>query len=258
MGNTTWELLYSSIKPKPVKYVRSVVSYLDILGFRNLIDTKTAGEISRILRILAESVDPGISKSERIRATKFSDTVIRTAPATPDNLVFELRSILHAQLALIPEGILIRGAVTIGRVVQSWGRVYGPAVIKAYDLERVKDAPPRIVVDSDIFAALKTNAEKEGVSSELDYLLAKEGSMSYLDYLRVCERELNVPEQEYPIFLEIHRDFIRQGLTNYASNASILQKFEWLSSYHDRTVDEYFESSACLSTEVASRFKVHG
>jgi hypothetical protein len=83
-----------------VEYARSIVSYLDILGFRELIETKTAGEISRILRILTESVKPdGISSSQGLRFTKFSDTVIRSVPLArcyPHNFIFELRSILYA------------------------------------------------------------------------------------------------------------------------------------------------------------------
>jgi hypothetical protein len=45
---------------RKVKYVQSVLCYLDILGFQSLIEEKSAGEISRILRVLAESVKPDI------------------------------------------------------------------------------------------------------------------------------------------------------------------------------------------------------
>lgn len=204
MGFTTWELLYRHLKPGRVRYTRSIVSYLDILGFRQLIETRTAGEISRILRILAESVEPDpIFKSERIQFTNFSDTVIRSMPETkhyPHNFIFELRSILHAQIALIPQGIPIRGAVTIGDIVQSWGRVYGPAVVRAYELEGQKGAPPRIIVDDEALARLQPALEKENLDSELADLVRKEGSTTYLDYLRACERELNVPETGVPDF----------------------------------------------------------
>lgn len=257
MATTTWELLYSHIKPKKVNYVPSVVSYLDILGFSELIQTRTAGEISRILRILAEAMGPErLFKREQIRFTKFSDTVIRTIPATPHNVVFELRHILYAQLALIAEGIPIRGVVTIGDVVQSWGIVYGPAVVRAYELERAAGTPPRVIVDPEILTLLKPIFEREKLDLELDYLLTKDGSTSYLDYLRACERELNVPEQEYPIFLEIHREFIRKGLTKYASNPRVISKYEWLRDYHDRAVEEYFKSCEYATSDLSRRFRV--
>lgn len=40
---------------KKVRYSFSLITYLDVLGFRNLIKQKTAGEISRLLRILKET-----------------------------------------------------------------------------------------------------------------------------------------------------------------------------------------------------------
>ena len=41
-----------------VKYEPMLVSYVDILGFGELINTKTAGEISRLLRIFNETTAP--------------------------------------------------------------------------------------------------------------------------------------------------------------------------------------------------------
>lgn len=244
MGHATWELLYRHLRPRNVSYIRSVVSYLDILGFSELIETRKAGEISRILRILAESAKPDpVLKSERIRFTKFSDTVIRSIPAVthyPHNFLFELRSILLAQIALISQGIPIRGAVTIGDIAQSWRVVYGPAVVKAYTLESQKGSPPRIVVDEEALASIQEAIEEANLSSKLAGLVRKDGSTTFLDYLKACELELNVPEQEYTLFLKIHRDFIRNGLTKYATSPSKLSKYQWLKDYHERTLQERF------------------
>jgi hypothetical protein len=229
------------LKPKKVKYVRSVVSYLDILGFRELIRTKSAGEISRILRILAESIKPDPTfKADKAQFTKFSDTVIRSLPISPSlsfNFIFELRSVLNAQIALISEGILIRGAITVDDIVQSWGIVYGPAVVKAYALENQKGSPPRIVVDEDALAELRPELKKDKSDSVLSSLIKRDGSTTYIDYLRACEGEFNVPEQEYPMFLAKHRDLVRHGLSTYAAEPRVLPKYEWLKTYHDRCIE---------------------
>jgi hypothetical protein len=262
MGNATWELLYDRVKPKRVRYVRSIVSYIDVLGFRELIRTKTAGEISQILRILGESTKPdAIFKSQRIQFVKFSDTVIRSMPEEinrPRNLLWELRGILQAQLALIPKGILIRGAVTVGEIVRSWGRVYGPAVLRAYDLESADGSPPRIVVDEEALRLLVPALEKEeGLKDELDGLVTIEGSTKFLDYLGACEAELNVPEQEYPLFLELHRDLIRNGLARYVDSPKVLSKYEWLKNYHSRTVKSYARRlKEHFGIDVTKRFEV--
>jgi len=74
----------------------------------------------------------------------------------------------------------------------------------------------------------------------LDELIRTEDSVTYLDYLRATENELNVPEQEYSTFLKHHRDLIRAGLAKYAGRPSILRKYEWLESYHQRTLLDRF------------------
>jgi hypothetical protein len=241
----TWELLYNNVAPKPVRYRRSIISYLDILGFRDLIESHSAGEISQILRILAESVEPNSTfKSEKIQFTKFSDTVIRSMAESkhyPQNFLFELRSVLHSQIALIPRGITVRGAVTIGEIVQSWKVVYGPGVVRAYELESMKDSPPRIVIDTDALSSVRPAIERENLTGELDGLIRTEGSITYLDYLRACENELNVPEQEYSMFLRHHRDLIRSGLQKHTEQPGVLKKYEWLRDYHQKTLEDRFE-----------------
>jgi len=241
----TWELLYNHLAPKPVEYVRSIVSYLDILGFQDLVESKTAGELSQTLRVLAESTKPDkLLKSEGTQFTKFSDTVIRSVPEGQDcarRLLSELRSILYAQIALIPRGIVVRGAVTVGKLVQSWGIVYGPAVVRAYLLESRKGQPPRIIVDPEVVASIRTAVTTEGLQNEWDALIQDEGEVTYLDYLRACEMELNVPEQEYSIFVSHHRDLIRKGLKKYSRAPAVLSKYEWMKNYHERTLQRRFE-----------------
>jgi len=243
MGSPTWEM-YTNVKPRNVRYVDSVVSYLDILGFRELIGTRTPGDISRILRILGESVKPEpMFKSQKIIFNAFSDTVIRSTPATinsPYNFIYELRHAMHAQITLMAEGILMRGAVTIGKVVQSWRIIYGPAIVRAYSLESREGSPPRIVIDEEALGRIRPAIEEANLGSQLDALLKKDGSTTYLNYLTACEAELNVPEQEYPLFLQVHRDVIRQGLTKYDSNPRVLSKYQWLKDYHDSTLETVF------------------
>jgi hypothetical protein len=128
--------------------------------------------------------------------------------------------------------------------------VYGPAVVRASDLERVPGSPPRIIVDEEALTLFAPAIEKEGLSSELAYLLEKDGSTSYIDYLSACEREFNVPEQEYSIFLELHRDLIREGLTKYAADSGILSKYQWLRDYHNRTLQKQFGADLCRHLRV--------
>jgi hypothetical protein len=76
----TRDQLFRTVIPKRVKYTRSIISYLDILGFQDLIEKKTAGEISQLLRILAES---GAGDGNRIDfpiSKTMQDKALTTAP----------------------------------------------------------------------------------------------------------------------------------------------------------------------------------
>lgn len=242
MNLATWESWYRHPKPQSVNYTRSIVSYLDILGFHELVKARTAGEISRILRILAESITPHqTDEPATILFTKFSDTVIRSIPEpSPAYFIYELKSIFRAQVALIPEGVTIRGAVTIGDIVQSWGVVYGPAVVRAYELESAKGGPPRIVIDDQALSLLRPPLDGRNLVSGQLGLARKEGPTIYVDYLNACEAELRVRDEEYSRFLGIHRDFIRKGLAKYAERHEILAKYEWLRTYHECILQERF------------------
>jgi len=153
--------------------------------------------------------------------------------------IYELKSILRAQVALIPEGVTIRGAITVGNIVQSWDVVYGPAVVRAYDLESAKPGHPRIVIDEEALSLLDPELDGEKLISELG-LARRDGTTIYLDYLNACDVELRAQDDEYQRFLEIHRDFIKKALARYSNSAEVLPKYEWLRRYHQCILKERF------------------
>lgn len=118
-----------------MKYSFSLITYLDVLGFRDLIRNKTSREISTIVRILKEKTKPDreIAKIHGIKFINFSDTTVRITPLdTPWNVngrfgyaYFEILGLVHIQCGLIHEGIIIRGALTVGEIVKNQGVIYG-------------------------------------------------------------------------------------------------------------------------------------
>jgi hypothetical protein len=239
-----------------VHYSVSLVTYLDILGFKDLIRTRSAGEISRIVRVVKEAVHPARFKT-RLSAipddeyVNFSDlsviaTPLEKAPHNPpgSQLFSQVLHLVHAQSSLVlDEAILIRGAVSIGEVVKSWGQLFGPAVVRAYELERDYARYPRIIVDARIFEILDRlpgawlNGKREDKRT-LRRLLSKDrDGRLFVDYLRALQGELDEPSM-YPAVLEQHHALIRKGLRKYAQQPSIREKYEWLDKYHKATIAE--------------------
>ncbi len=237
-----------------VQYEVSLVTYLDILGFKALIQTRRAGEISRIIRVVKEAVQPARFKT-KLKAipddqyVNFSDLSVIATPLEkarynpPASQLFsQLLHLVHAQSRLIfDEAILIRGAVTIGDVVKSWGQLFGPAVVRAYELERDHAKYPRIIVDRRIFDVLDgiRGAWLNGKRADkrtLRGLVRKDSDGSlFVDYLRVLRSELDDPST-YPALLDQHHEFITNGLKKHALKPKIREKYKWLDSYHNATI----------------------
>lgn len=146
-------------KRRIVNHERSILTYTDILGFRELVATRSAGEISRAIRIVRDVVQPRRFKSpipqlDEDDFRNFSDLCLcRRVIAKKDK--FPAIGQVHAQILhmvhiqsilLADEGILLRGGITVGDAALSYGQLFGPAVIRGYDLEREVARFPRIVV----------------------------------------------------------------------------------------------------------------
>jgi hypothetical protein len=233
-----------------VEYEPMLVSYVDILGFGELIRTKTAGEISRILRIFNEMTAPPNLKSHRHipdlpqqEQVSFSDLIMTCTPLGKRGnrgIVFnQFLRLIHAQsILLIDEGILIRGGIAIGPATKSYRKYFGPAVVTAYEWEQFQPGHPRIMVDSSVMREIKNNPtlwmhdREDELKVVKGFLAFDEEDNAYIDYLRVVLGESEDPDW----VLRHHDQFINDRLAQFANSRSIRRKYEWLRVYHDRTV----------------------
>lgn len=235
-----------------VEYEPMLVSYVDILGFGQLIKTKTAGEISRILRIFNETTAPpkfkGLAHVPELAQqdqVSFSDLIMTCTPLRNTGnrgIIFnQLLRLVHAQtILLIDEGILIRGGIAVGPATKSYRKYFGAAVIKAYEWEQFEPGHPRIMVDPSVMLEIEQNPavwmhDREDELKVVGNFLARdEEGNAYIDYLRVV-----LGESEDPGWvLTKHDEFINEQLVAFENSRSIRRKYEWLRLYHDRTVKD--------------------
>jgi hypothetical protein len=233
-----------------VKYEPMLVSYVDILGFGELINTKTAGEISRLLRIFNETTAPYKFKDRGPipdlpdeDQVSFSDLILTCTPlrrrGDRDTVFHQFMRLVHAQaILMLDEGILIRGGIAAGLATKSYRKYFGPAVITAYNWEQHEPGHPRIMVDPGVMREVESSsaADAYGREDQLEvlgsFLAHDEEGNAYIDYLRVALYESEDPEW----VLKKHNDLINERLAMFAKKKSIRSKYEWLRTYHDRTV----------------------
>jgi hypothetical protein len=235
---------------KKVEYEPMLVSYVDILGFGELVKTKSAGEISRILRVFNETTAPPRFKSDieipdlpEQEQVSFSDLNMTCTPLRKRGnrgIVFnQFLRLVHAQsILLIDEGLLIRGGIAVGQATKSYRKYFGPAIIRAYEWEQKKPGQPRIMVDPSVLREIEHNPllwmhdRDDELRVAQSFLARDEDGNAYIDYLRVALGESEDPEW----VLQMHDQFIDKRLTVFAKDKSIRPKYEWLRAYHDRTV----------------------
>lgn len=251
------------MRKRHVEYEIGLVTYVDILGFRELIDAKMPGEISRTIRVVKEAVQPRQFrtrfKNKLVKIpdddyVNFSDLSIisiplrRTTKAAPRGRLFsQLIHLVHAQAILLAdEGILVRGGVTAGKLVKSWGQLFGPAIVRAYELESEIATYPRIVVGKEVLEELAANSglwlhdQKTDQKAVRSLLRLDDDGEFFIDYLRIIRSELDDPDADYKTFLDRHDRIIQEGLARYSDKSKIHrrihEKYEWMERYHAATV----------------------
>lgn len=141
-------------------YQYSAVTFLDILGFRKITSTVPPSDITAMLDAISKTAGKPIGEAgDHTQVLSFSDSIIRVRPADANSpfeaLLFEVQDLAVAQWSLLETGILVRGGCTIGDVAASPGRAFGPAFVRAYDLETSLASAPRIIIDPLIIERLR-------------------------------------------------------------------------------------------------------
>lgn len=239
-------------------YEECIVTFIDILGFRQLIDGSHAADIRKVLRIFRDNAKPyddgTNSEGERrliseVKMEIVSDAVVRARTIHMDYrdgaLFHELLDLVFIQSLCLHEGILLRGALTIDQMhlgPDLEGPVFGPGLVTAYVMEEREAVYPRIIIDEAVMKRFPKDMAlwKEGHSraQETDYVedlvRVDEAGLAFVDYLKAMRGE--VPYREYLGFLERHAELVRQGLST-TTRREVRRKYTWLRNYHNRQVE---------------------
>ena len=183
-------------------YNISLISFFDILGFGNIVDT--ANDTSKVLKILEAlkyeaTPDKESASTFEMKFANFSDSVVRTTNILSESnreyqsgiLFSELLILVHIQSTLIFEDVFVRGCVTVDKIYQDESYIFGPGLNRAYRLEKNIAIFPRIIIDPRVFMVWEqTPALKAGhhnLLQEKEYIraLLRESSdgVWFLDYL---------------------------------------------------------------------------
>lgn len=134
--------------------------------------------------------------------------------------------------------ILTRGGITKGKLYDDSRTVFGPALIRAYEIEKEIAVYPRILVDRSLYQ------EVEALSHHESYFRQDFDAQYHLDMLKLgplgtgsmdgvsvgYNRPPNIGTTEEE-WLHRIKQSIEEGLEKHKHNQSIVRKYVWMAVY---------------------------
>lgn len=235
-------------KKNTTSYDERVVAFVDILGFSSMINKSSSDvEEYKKIKFALETIQnvKKISDINGAKVTTFSDSIVLSYPANGrDPLYSILLDLIHLQIDLLQQGVLVRGGVAKGKVRHVKEMVFGPAMVLAYELESKYAVYPRIIVEKDLVDWECENYRNQLYGAEFDiadlHSLLKEDEYNDIFFIDILsqQNELDLIE-DYEILLQRVREIIINGLSNNKNNKSVVMKYIWLKNYFNDILLKY-------------------
>jgi hypothetical protein len=168
-------------------YERRVVVFYDVLGWRAKIcragsSLEKIGELRRLVLLHSRLLRMPVAFPVNI--STFSDNIVISTAANKEIVPYLLRALAMIQLSTVSRGFLLRGGVAIGDIYHDEEAVFGPALVRAYDLERTVAKVPRIVIDQEVLEECGPIAGFNAFENGLHFL-----DPFTADFIRVIQSE---------------------------------------------------------------------
>ena len=247
-------------------YKSALVSYIDLLGFSELIDhhRKDPKTVRDVLELATGELSESSRRSHKRRldatfhVANFSDLIVRcSTPVAGDPkelVVDELDYLSGAQFALVKKGVLIRGAICVGDMYVEWGSssearhprfFFGHALVKGYRLEQDYAVYPRLVIDRDL---IQRGGSKTGVQENDQTVRRGEDGVYCLNYLYAAFMKAHGKSHKKGLAILLdHRQAIETLLEDRVHKPATpekkaterqKQKFMWLGLYHNSVIQQ--------------------
>ncbi len=246
---------------KDISYQVRYVAFLDLLGFKNLVNQSVENQniLNNIYRALSYSASvqqdnyKGLLSMVNLgkQVTAFSDSIVISYDALmPGGGFHVLMDLVYICNDLLGIGIPVRGGVTVGQLIHDEYKCFGPAMIEAYTMESERAKYPRIIIDQRVLEYdLYKPGEANTVEYEAEYLrdiIKKDfrDGQFFLDYMRQCNEFDDYCL--YDDYMLRTREFIIRNLNVYAKDECLHSKYEWLRWYYNETVGIVYEKPSRL------------
>lgn len=225
-----------------MKFKKRAVLFLDILGFRQIVQNcvKNPKDIENVYEALS-IIKTHFSNYNDILKIQFSDSIVISFRANDPGSVIELIGSLQSLTKKFAiNGYLLRGGLTYGDVFHDSDFIFGPAMNKAYDLESKLAVSPRILIDNDIIEFGQKYLPEffnEGMENYVfNYVSKDSDDKYYIDYFQKGVDTFWEIEQNDKDFIQALEKIIKHGLNE--EKDCIYRKYLWMKDKFNQMVFE--------------------
>jgi len=257
------------LKRGQIKYERSIVAFIDILGFKEIVKQSESDSTKiellhsvleylksweipkmwalKLVEIEEDAQKKGVENfdiSGRTSTTSFSDSIVVSVKV--DGNVNEMASTLIINLAyigaiLMERGILFRGGITIGNIFHKEnGIVFGQGLIDAYQLESKSAKYPRIILSDKLIRELNYPLEAKRNRYPYHQYLNRfnDGCVGFhqMIYYQVLDSWAEMTAKKMKDSLDNVRRTIISGLDSSYENSEVFEKYKWLKDQYSQLV----------------------
>jgi hypothetical protein len=225
----------------PLEYEDRVVTFIDVLGFAELVKASDVDVIARAKVSKLILTDELFAKfSERFfrgDATFFSDSFVLSVQA--EGIIFLIREAGQLCRRLLLLGFPCRGAVTAGALYHRDRLVVGPALVKAYQLEQSVAIYPRVILDEAAMERWREEFRPGSAHPHLGSLVKQDrdgqyfinifdpGWSEFLHWTDFIQSTDLIPTDPTD-FLNTASAQVKKGLASFGANAKVHAKYSWL------------------------------
>jgi hypothetical protein len=229
-------------------YSERYVAFIDILGFSSHVrqSEHSPSEAQKLVNIMDRISNRWADKGllithtvlgEDFKSQSFSDCTVLSEAATPKGLQYLLLMVTQFALDLLANGFLFRGGIAKGALYHSNNAVFGPAFLKAYDLEQNIAEYPRIIVDQDTHQDFNLHPSPHALDkyTQPDLRHADDGPV-YVDVFSGFKYAERLPER-VELCRKDCRDNIQAKLDASIYIPAHYKKLQWLKRVWNATVE---------------------
>ena len=231
------------------KYENCYVAFLDILGFKDLLEHNNMEEIRKIFEEIREfRPNPFVElpAHDHIKFHIMSDSIIVYVDADIQDSFISLTEVCYQiQIYLLrrEQPVLLRGGIAKGNLYRDKDVIFGTGLSRAYSLENALASYPRIIFTEATLNEGLENSRYTGIWDNLSmFYLMDNDDLYYIDFLYITyyfkhlyNTETNDTDLAIMNYFEKLDNFVNEHLSDEL-NPSIRTKYLWLKEKINATI----------------------